>query len=387
MRLLLLADIHIGLINDPAYTYEVISEIIDQEVIFQKTDAVIILGDYFHRLFKVNEDHVSTAINLMTYLINACKREGTKIRIVYGTESHEMGQYKLFNYQLSQPDIDIKLITTVTEEELFPDVNVLYIPEEYILDKKNHYKDTLYSNKHYRYIFGHGTIVEGVPPMMAIGGKSPTTKSGGKEKTVPRFKNHELSMISDLCVFGHYHCYTPIGDNSFYLGSLFRNAFGEEFPKGYGVVEDDRLMFKPNNRAYLFQTYPFDKKDPIFTNADEIAKAVNGIKSRHPDIFDGTKRGKIRMMLDAPHPMDVAWKEALRTILKNERHVTFALKEPLPEVTEEIEEKESDEFDFLIDNGLSITEKVYRFIGIKQPDSPMTYKQLQEYIDRALSKK
>ena len=101
MRMLLIADLHVGSIKDNDYVYRVITDIIEKEVIFTKTDAVVILGDYFDRLFKVNEEYVSCAINIMSFLIRACSRSGTKIRIVYGTESHEMNQYKLFNYNFT----------------------------------------------------------------------------------------------------------------------------------------------------------------------------------------------------------------------------------------------------------------------------------------------
>ena len=82
MRFLLFADIHIGSIKDTNYVYTVLTNIIDKELIFNHTDAVFILGDYFDRLFKVNEEYVSLAINVMSYLRRACARSKTKIRII-----------------------------------------------------------------------------------------------------------------------------------------------------------------------------------------------------------------------------------------------------------------------------------------------------------------
>ena len=70
-----------------------------------------------------------------------------KIRFIYGTESHECGSYRLFNYHLNNDHVDLKVITTVTEEELFPNINVLYIPEEYVDSKEDHYKE--YFDKRY----------------------------------------------------------------------------------------------------------------------------------------------------------------------------------------------------------------------------------------------
>ena len=65
MRILLIADLHIGSIKDIPYFYNVTTDIIEKEVIFTKTDLVLFLGDYFDKLFKVNEEYVSLAINIM----------------------------------------------------------------------------------------------------------------------------------------------------------------------------------------------------------------------------------------------------------------------------------------------------------------------------------
>ena len=55
MRILLLADIHIGSIKDSKYVYDVITRIIDKEVILTHSDMVVILGDYFDRLCKAKD--------------------------------------------------------------------------------------------------------------------------------------------------------------------------------------------------------------------------------------------------------------------------------------------------------------------------------------------
>ena len=44
MRILLLADLHVGSIKDVNYYYDVITEIIDKEINFTHCDAVILLG-------------------------------------------------------------------------------------------------------------------------------------------------------------------------------------------------------------------------------------------------------------------------------------------------------------------------------------------------------
>lgn len=373
MRMLLLADVHIGAIKDTAYVYNVLTEIIEKEVIFNKCDAVIILGDYVDRLFKVNEDYVSCAINVMSYLVRACGPRGTKIRIVYGTESHEMNQYNLFNYHFTSTDVDMKLIETATEEELFPGVNVLYIPEEYMHDKRKFYKRFLDSGKRYNYIFGHGVIEEGMPMMALFGGAK------SDEKQVPRFKSCELAASSDLTVFGHYHCYTDIGNNVYYLGSLFRFSFGEEAPKGYGIVEDRKLTFVENTKAYVYKTYEFTPESSIYTTADNIVGEIDRIKNENAEIFNGEREGRIRVVFRTPGNLDPTFKEALKDVLANEKGITPLIKETNNQIIEEARQDVEDEFEYLLDPNLKFADKLHRFI-IQKYDSPMTLQELKGYI-------
>lgn len=373
MRLLLFADIHIGSIKDTIYVYNVITDIIEREVVLKKTDVVVILGDYFHRLFKVNEEYVGCAINVMSYLIRACQRSGTKIRIVYGTESHEMGQYKLFNYHFTSSKVDIKLFDTVAEEEI-NGKKILYVPEEYIENKHTFYKDTLYSGKKYDYIFGHGMIEDGMPAAISFGGPK------SDEKQVPRFKSGEFSQISDVTVFGHYHCYSEMKGNVYYLGSLFRDSFGEEITKGYGIIEDNKFTFTENTEAYIFKTYEFDNQSKVYESSDEIIKEIDRIKSENPNIFSGEQHGKIRIIFKAPENVDPTFKENIKTILFNDKYISPMIKETSTELIEDAKEEVQDEYDFILDNSMAITDKIHRYIS-KKYDNPMTLEELTMYIN------
>ena len=378
MRFLLFADIHIGSIKDTNYVYTVLTNIIDKEIIFNHTDAVFILGDYFDRLFKVNEEYVSLAINVMSYLRRACARSKTKIRIIYGTESHEMNQYKLFNYHLTSHSIDMKVITTCTEEEIFPNVNILYVPEEYISDKHEFYREYLYSGKKYNFIFGHGVIVEGMPML-----NSYSTPHKSEEKQVPYFKAGELGSVSDICVFGHYHCYTDLGNDVYYLGSLFRNSFGEEAPKGYGIIEDGKFSFIENDKAYIYKTYEFNEDSNVYESADNILNEIERIKEENPNVFNDDNTGKIRIIFHTPENIDPSFRDNLKSILFNDKLITPLIKEASNEVIADAKEDVNEEYEFVLDNSLPINDKIYTFIT-KQYDDPMTLEELIKYIDEPL---
>lgn len=379
MRILLFADIHVGSIKDINYFYNTITDIIEKEVILKKTDAVIILGDYFDRLFKANEEYISLAINIMSYLVRACQRSKTKIRIVYGTESHEMNQYKLFNYHLTSSKLDMKLFTTASEEELFPKVNVLYLPEEYIQDKHSFYKNNLYSGKKYDYIFGHGVIEDGMPTVISFG----THKNA--EKQVPRFKSGELSKAGKLTVFGHYHCYTDCGNNVYYLGSLFRNCFGEEAPKGYGIIEDDKFKFIENDKAYVYKTYEFNPDSPVYNSSDDILTAIKNIKDENPSLFDNSNTGRIRMIFHAPAGIDPSFRTNLKDILFNDKIISPIIKESNEEIIEDTREEAGDDYEFILDNSMNVTDKIFRFINKRYEEYPITIEELSKYINEPLN--
>lgn len=374
MRILCMGDLHIASIKDTNYVYNVTTDIFEKELLFNKTDAVIILGDYFHRLLKVNEDHTALAINIMSSLVRLCKKNKIKIRIVYGTESHDSGQFILFNYHLTEPELDFKLITTVTEEELFPNVKVLYIPEEYMMSKKDHYKKYLYSNKKYDYIFGHGVIVEGMPMLQF------DNKPKSNEKRVPYFKSGELANASNLCIFNHYHCYSDLGDNVYYLGSLFRDSFGEEDPKGYGIINGNEFTFVENDKAYVYKTYEFDETSEIYKTSDNIIKEVKKIKEDNKSIFNGETYGKIRLKFNLPPNIDNSFKENLRSILFNDKNISLLLKESSTELLSEIQEDIDTEYEFILDTSMIITDKIHQFIN-KKYEVDMSLEELSKYIN------
>lgn len=380
MRILLFADIHIGSIKDTKYFYKTITDIIEKEIIFTHTDMIVILGDYFDKLFKDNDEYTSLAINIMSFLIRACIREDTKIRIIYGTESHEMNQYQLFNYHVTSNDIDFKIFDTVTEENI-NGVNILYVPEEYIDAKEKHYKEYLYSDKKYNFIFGHGIIIEGMPKA-----SENNMDPNNKEKQVPRFKTGELSNASDICVFGHYHTFTDLGNNVYYLGSLFRDSFGEEDPKGYGIIDNKngeyKFTFIENTEAIIYKTYSYEIDNSIYTDPNSIIKEINKIKEDNKELFSGDKKGKIKIKMNLPENISPAFRENLKNVLYNEKNITCIITENTSIIN--IDEDNPEEDDFILDNKIDLVDKIYKYITVTFTD-PMTLEELNNYLEPSMN--
>ena len=371
MRLLCIADIHIGSIKDTEYVYHTLKDIFDRELLQHKTDAVILLGDYFDRSLRVNEEFTTLSIQIMLHLISLCKRRKCKLRIVYGTESHDANQYVLFHHFLKDPDLDFKIMYHVEEEELFKGIHVLYLPEEYIEDE-SYYKE--YFNKKYTYIFGHGIIVEGMPMIQF------DNKPKSNEKRVARFRSKQLSKICDICLFGHYHVNCLPEKNVGYVGSLFRTCFGEEKDKGYYIIQDKELQFVKNENAYTFKTYEFDDTSSIYQNKEDLIQTIQKIKEENKKLFEGIEFGKIRLKFHIPKDIDEEFKISLRDALSLDKNISLLFIDKKDELEEDVKESIDVEYNFILDTSLNIYDKLYQYMD-KKYDLDISLDELKKYIE------
>lgn len=285
MNGLLLADIHIK-VQDYSQTYKEY-KFLEDYLTDKHYDFCIILGDFFDRKIYSYEDYIHLAYKYMTLLICHCD----KIRIVYGTKSHENEQYNIFDflkddiYRIMPSDftLDFKVIKTVEEEELFPDCKILYVPEEYVLDKKEYYKDYFNKKGEYDYVFGHGVIKEVMSNATRHIDKK-INKDHDRKKP-PVFTTSELKEICKGKVFfGHYHIHTNIDDKIFYVGSFSRFCFGEEEAKGFYEIEKDEELYQEtfieNISARRYITKKYGYKDIIFTSEELLIKEMNDVKRK-----------------------------------------------------------------------------------------------------------
>ena len=139
----IIADIHIGVIDDDIMIRE-LDEIFFNKINEYKLDFVIIAGDLFDKQIKVNGKGFKSLSVFIVKLVEYCCNNNTKLRIIQGTYSHDLDQLKyvdaLLSVYFNNHNLDYKLIYSVTSEELFDNLKILYIPEEYIEDKKEYYK-------------------------------------------------------------------------------------------------------------------------------------------------------------------------------------------------------------------------------------------------------
>ena len=120
-----LADIHIGDMPREQLKHE-FESLIYPYLEKNKIDFVIFAGDYFGHKLYLNDENTKLATEILQEIDNRLNPE-TKVRMVYGTESHEENQYGPIQGIMGHRDF--KVIYHVCEEELFPEMNVLYLPE------------------------------------------------------------------------------------------------------------------------------------------------------------------------------------------------------------------------------------------------------------------
>lgn len=282
-RGLFMADIHIGALSYTD-TYDgimYIKKILKNLCKNERLDYIIIGGDFFDKQLYANDLYIKYAQKLMLYFLASAK----KVRVVYGTSSHESDQYGIFDTIIEDfPEIldgisyDFKVIKELSDEWLFEDMHVLYVPEEYLFDKNEYYEDTFKKEDEYDYVFGHGVIQDAFPYIKP-------KENDHVRRHAPVFTTEELSRICKGDVlFGHYHIHSEYLDGKVcYSGSMFRWIFGEEEDKGCYLLTLDtdaelyNKYFLVNDNALTYISFIYGYKDSVFASPEDMDKTATKI--------------------------------------------------------------------------------------------------------------
>lgn len=261
----LIADIHFGAlpINDLYSELQMFLDYIDKKDI----DFIVILGDWFDRKLNMNSKDAKYSTICFERICQIAMNNNIKVRMIQGTESHDNNQLEILEILAKNKHIDFKVFYEVGEEELFPNFNVLYVPEEYITSFDDKYGK--YMNNTYDMIFGHGVIQE----VKFAAYLQHTEKT---MKKAPIFKSNMLMSICDGPIFfGHVHTRDVFHDRVYYVGSYSRWMFGEEEDKGFYTVKyDDKTKefetkFIVNQLAKRYDTIEIYDKDTRFYKLDK----------------------------------------------------------------------------------------------------------------------
>jgi DNA repair exonuclease SbcCD nuclease subunit len=359
-----LSDIHNGAFDAKQWYMELEEGFLKHIEKLSVLDFVVLDGDFFHTKVSANSDHAKFALKFLTRLLKICGKKNAKLRIIKGTESHDNRQLELFDGMDSVAECDFKIFHTVADEWLFEDLHVLYVPEEYMEDMDEYYKDYMGEDAQYDYVFGHGVVDKAA--FLAVTQESEETRS-----QAPIFK---VAKLHEICkgpiYFGHIH--KPfLLDRFRYVGSYSRWAFGEEEDKGFimtyytPVTSEYKDEFIINENVRTFNTVKIEYTSTVF-NKPEMEQ-INYLM----DIADNLKSDYLRFEINIPetypNPMLLTnmLKEAFHKHSRVKLKINNNSKLRQKQETEDKINKLMDQFSFIFAKSTSIEEKVSVFVKLQ----------------------
>lgn len=264
-----LSDIHFGA-QDPEKLYNELKEGVLKYIYeLPVIDLVTINGDFYDSKISLDSKHAKFSMLFMKVLLELSRDKKFKVRMIKGTKSHDNDQLKVLEMINKDNIYDFRIIYTIESELLFPDLKVLYIPEEYVEDADVFYKPYI-ENKNYDLIFFHGMIAEA----MYIG------KHQESEVTMTKAPVFELTYLTDACygpvMAGHIHTPMNIGEKFYYTGSYSNWMFGDgENEKGFY-----HLLYTPIDKTYemtFIQNKLASKYETITLDVDNIKEDIKRV--------------------------------------------------------------------------------------------------------------
>lgn len=247
-----ISDIHLGHSRNP--TTRILRNL---EVAFPDTaetgelDIIFIAGDVFDDLLSSNNECVYDIDLWIGDFLRMCKKRNIKVRVLYGTPSHDWQQGQRFTHinEIAQIGCDVQYVPNLSIEYIEDlDINVLYVPDEWSPSTEKTYEEVLALMRakglsKVDFAIMHGQFEYQLPEIV----KAPKHNS-----------SLYLEIVKYLIFIGHVHVYSFL-DRIIAQGSFDRISHGEERPKGhvrFGITHDDQCeaVFVENKDALIFKT-------------------------------------------------------------------------------------------------------------------------------------
>ena len=159
-----IGDIHVGKKDDRRLADELekhFTEYIKLHHEREGLELIVVAGDLFDRIVRLNEFAGIYAVSFMRNLVEWSYDNNILVRILKGTKTHDYNQLDALN-DIEKDYPNFKIIRKVEKEDMIlndNNFNVLYLPEEYPTDPDNYYEEYFnVEDKTYDMIFGHGMI-------------------------------------------------------------------------------------------------------------------------------------------------------------------------------------------------------------------------------------
>ena len=362
-----ISDIHVGAMDLNTLYNEYTELFINRIKKDNKLDFVIVCGDFFDHKFYLNDNSAKMSYKMLKDLIEVCKDKDIPLRFVYGTESHECNQYDIMNVMKIYDNV--KVIKFVSEEELLPDLNILYLPEEHVNNIDEYYSKYLSNYNKYDYVFGHGVIREVMTDLSV----HIDNKSDDKRKRTKVFNTKELDKICKGEVyFGHYHINIETDDKFFSIGSFSRWKYGEEERKGFYEIEynidKEKYSHKhiENTLAKDYKTIRIGYNNEVFTNEDKLKESIDGFNNMiKREAYDN-----IRVIFNIPS--DIEQPEStinyIKETLKKNDNIKVEIVNGYIDEKRKLQKEKVNEtnqlYSFIFDKNLPLEDKTSKFISI-----------------------
>lgn len=253
----------------------------------ESSQILLIGGDIFHQLLKIDSISAQKAIAFIHDLLQYCKRKDIAIRVLRGTYTHDRGQVELFNTLNEKIQADLICYDRVDFEYLKKyDLKLLYIPDNLpykttidCIDEIQTQLTTLGWSS-VDLVVGHGYFTHVLPPGIP------------REPHCTFHIDHFKKIVSGLVLMGHVHTHSKY-KNILYNGSFDRLNHGEEEAKGFLLIEKEdkwKTTFVQNPDATPFIT--------IHPNGNSIEELIKSIKSQITEKFGEYPWGHLRISFD-----------------------------------------------------------------------------------------
>lgn len=303
MKLVVFSDLHIA--------HKMIDEAVIDNLFLDITnnvtkDTIICFcGDLMHKRVDLNDVYAQQAV-LLFRKIDSLE---VPVIVIEGTFSHDYRYIDTFkkiglkNFTFIQELTELKDFKNNIGESL----NILCIPEDYVEDQHEYYKNTVYNKKKvYDLVLMHGTFTDVLFHNVNI--------EADILRKAPKFDSKDFSRHI-LTLSGHIHKHQVLGKNKnvIYVGSYSNMNFGEDKNNTLMVVDFDKdnknFSFKliENTQSHKFIELELDEN---MTYDEFIEKYLNDIRNKsertHYKIFyNGTDAHLIDLLKNLKKEMYV----------------------------------------------------------------------------------
>jgi DNA repair exonuclease SbcCD nuclease subunit len=352
VRGLAIGDIHYDA-SDPVKLYENLKKVFLKKIEDEgeDLDVIFLTGDLFHNKVSMNSVSGKMVLRFVYELLNLCKKFNIKVRAISGTRTHDFNQ--MDNFKPYELDYDFRVISKTEVEEIFPDMFVLFVPEEYMDDQKEYYKEFVgecdEETKYDMMIF-HGTW-----DFVAFDDQISESERPIKGSPVFSFKEWSEYVWGPI-MGGHIHTHYAYKNKVYYTSSFTRWVYGEPKPKGFleftydtETLEYD-VEFIENPMAPRFDTY---RVDEVFDEGDTIEDIIEKIKEISED-------GNAKIKMD-----ESSLSESDLKIIREHFSGSKSVKVDVPNKLGEEAEEEDSKYLFIIRREYPIPETIRRYLLLK----------------------